>query len=134
MAKNQTSFKPGYDARRHVFYKGNGLTVYNDKLGLMLRKQIEPALVSKYMHSVLINTDNPHELRVKVAIDILNRREGKALPMDRLYDLNKQIEADKGLHSFSDDEIEEKIDLLQDELRSRRRVEIILNDYAKQSE
>lgn len=84
MAENQTSFKPGYDARRHVFYKNNGLTVYNDKLSLQLRQQKPVAVVANYMFSVMTDPNNSAELRYKAAIDIINRVDGKTIPMDRM--------------------------------------------------
>ena len=130
---NTNGFKKGFDANRYA-NKNTGLTVYTEKVGLMLRQQVPAEEISKYMYSVMTDPNTSQELVVKVAINIMDRACGKALPADRHYALERQKEADRSFSDLSDHELEARIVLLIAEQDKRKRVEIIINEYVKQSE
>lgn len=125
---NGNGFKKGYDPNRFA-NKQTGLSVYTDELGIMLRERVSPELVSDYMYSTMLADDTSKELGIRIAIEIMNRGCGAALPADKHYALQRQMAADSSFSDLSNTEIEQRIAALYDELDKRNRVEKILNEY-----
>jgi len=78
MAANQTSFKPGHDARRYI-KPNTGTTEFYAKMGQLFRDHCPEAL--DYALDVMRNPESHPKLRWAACVEILNRGAGK--PVDR---------------------------------------------------
>lgn len=130
---NTNGFKRGFDANRYTA-PNMGLAVHKNKIGDMVRQRVPPQLIVNYLSDLMTSEDTSPALGFQVAKYILDRALGVPLPVDKQHELNKRIEADKSLSHYSNEEIREQITTLEEELFSRDRIEIILNEYRDQVE